>query len=98
MWIAVTIFNPLLALLALFVIPVQEVNNFQATLLSELGYRTAGIWLRFWVSLDAAIVLSGAVLTAYVGVGGLLSRMTLDRVLPEFLTQKKTHVEKLTIG
>jgi len=44
--------------------------------------------LRFWVSLDAAIVLSGAVLTAYVGVGGLLSRMTLDRVLPEFLTQK----------
>jgi hypothetical protein len=30
-------------------------------------------------------VLSGAVLTSYVGVGGLVHRMTLDRCLPQFL-------------
>jgi hypothetical protein len=34
---------------------------------------------------DAALVLSGAVLTSYVGVTGLVKRMTLDRCLPQVL-------------
>jgi len=38
-----------------------------------------------WVGIDAVIVLSGAVLTAYVGVIGLVRRMSLDRCLPQFL-------------
>jgi len=37
------------------------------------------------VGIDAVIVLSGAVLTAYVGVIGLVRRMSLDRCLPQFL-------------
>jgi hypothetical protein len=37
------------------------------------------------ISIDAALVLSGAVLTSFVGVTGLVRRMTLDRVLPQFL-------------
>lgn len=37
------------------------------------------------VSIDAFIVLSGAVLTAYVGITGLIRRMALDRCLPQFL-------------
>jgi hypothetical protein len=36
-----------------------------------------------WLSLDAFVVLSGAVLTAYVGVNGLMKRLALDRVLPQ---------------
>ncbi|MCB1153358.1 APC family permease, partial [bacterium] len=44
-----------------------------------------GPWLKILVSVDAAIVLSGAVLTSFVGVTGLIRRMTLDRCLPQFL-------------
>jgi hypothetical protein len=36
------------------------------------------------VSVDAVLVLSGAVLTSYVGVTGLVRRMSLDRCLPQF--------------
>ncbi|CAN0447976.1 unnamed protein product, partial [Ectocarpus sp. 12 AP-2014] len=42
----------------------------------------------FWVSLDAFVVLSGAVLTAYVGISGLLARMAKDRCLPQFMLRK----------
>jgi hypothetical protein len=38
-----------------------------------------------WVSIDAVLVLSGAVLTSFVGVTGLMRRMALDRCLPQFL-------------
>jgi amino acid transporter len=40
------------------------------------------------VSVDAVLVLSGAVLTAYVGVTGLIRRMALDRCLPQFLLKE----------
>ena len=42
----------------------------------------------FLIGIDAALVLSGAVLTSYVGVGGLMERMALDRVLPSFLLKR----------
>ena len=42
----------------------------------------------FWVSLDAFVVLAGAVLTAYVGITGLLSRMAKDLVLPQIMLKK----------
>jgi hypothetical protein len=53
--------------------------QYNATLLSEMGRRASGRWLEILVSVDAALVLSGAVLTGYVGVGGLMRRMALDR-------------------
>jgi len=34
------------------------------------------------------LVLSGAVLTSYVGVTGLIERMTLDRIMPQYLLKK----------
>ena len=40
--------------------------------LSFMGNKTGGHWLAIIVSLDAALVLSGAVLTAFVGVSGLI--------------------------
>ena len=88
MWIVVSIFNPLMAFLALSIIPIAEVNANQEALLSFMGSKIAGNWLSTLVSVDAALVLSGAVLTAYVGVSGLLERMTLDRILPNFLLHK----------
>ncbi len=88
MWIIVSIFNPLIAFLALAIIPIETVNANQDALLSFLGNASGGHWLSFLVGLDAALVLSGAVLTSFVGVGGLMERMALDRILPNVLLKK----------
>ena len=88
MWIVVSIFNPLIAFLALALIPMEVVNNNQEALLSFLGKISGGNWLSLLVGIDAALVLSGAVLTSFVGVGGLMERMALDRILPSVLLKK----------
>ncbi|MCR8667671.1 APC family permease [Aestuariibaculum sp. M13] len=88
MWIIVTVFNPLLAFLALSTIPLPTITTHEDTLLSFMGHLTGGNWLLYLISIDAALVLSGAVLTSYVGVGGLVERMALDRILPKILLKK----------
>ena len=81
MWIAVSVFNPLMAILALCLIRIEDVS--ETALLADMGALAGGSWLKFLISIDAVLVLSGAVLTSYVGVTGLVRRMTLDRVLPQ---------------
>ena len=88
MWIIVTVFNPLIALLALSIMPIGEVNNHEASLLAFMGERSGGQWLSWLVSFDAILVLSGAVLTSFVGVSGLMKRMTLDRIFPQFFLKE----------
>lgn len=88
MWVIVTVFNPLLAFLALAIIPLTTINANEETLLSFMGNMTGGNVLLLLVSVDAALVLSGAVLTSFVGVGGLVERMALDRILPHVLLKK----------
>lgn len=85
MWIIVSVFNPLTAFLAISIIPIPEITGHQEALLADLGGIAGGNWLGWIISTDAALVLSGAVLTSFVGVGGLVQRMALDRVLPQFL-------------
>jgi amino acid transporter len=85
MWIAVAVFNPLISLLAMGVLPLTEITSHKEDLLAQLGMVASGHALADWVSLDATLVLSGAVLTSYVGVTGLVRRMSLDRCLPQFL-------------
>jgi len=85
MWAAVSFFNPSMALLALALVPIAAVPQNQEALLSYMGLVAGGKWLSVVVSIDAALVLSGAVLTSYVGVTGLVKRMTLDRCLPQVL-------------
>ena len=85
MWLAVTVFNPGIALLALALVPIGHVDTNQEALLAHLGNLSGGIWLANLISVDAALVLSGAVLTGFVGVNGLIRRMTLDRCLPQSL-------------
>lgn len=90
MWRIVSFFNPTLALLLICIIPLAEVGEHKESLLAYLGQTTGGTWLSVLISVDAVLVLSGAVLTSFVGVSGLLNRMTLDRVLPNyFLKQNK---------
>lgn len=88
MWVVVSVFNPLMAFLALAVVPIPEVSLHETSLLSHMGRITGGNRLALLISIDAVIVLSGAVLTSYVGVTGLLERMTLDRILPGYLLKK----------
>lgn len=85
MWLAVSVINPLIALTAIMVLPLAEAVEFKEAMLSHLGFSTGGSWLSKLIAIDATLVLSGAVLTSYVGVGGLIKRMTLDRILPQFL-------------
>jgi len=88
---AVCVFNPLLSLLSITVLPVPVVVAFSETVLEHVAH-VMGDWLqaalglgplsgaestvnigrflRIWVSMDAFVVLSGAVLTAYVGIDG----------------------------
>jgi len=90
MWSVVSVINPLMALfaLALFALPVLQSNAYQNTLLIEMGEHVGGNWLGVLIAIDAVLVLSGAVLTSYVGVSGLLERMTLDRILPQYFLKK----------
>lgn len=90
MWIVVSIINPLMAVfaLALFTMPLLQSDNYQNTLLVEIASHVGGQWVAIVVSIDAFLVLSGAVLTSFVGVSGLLERMTLDRILPNFFLKK----------
>ncbi|MCE2540591.1 MAG: APC family permease [Acidobacteria bacterium] len=85
MWVAVSVLNPTLALLALALVPIPDVATHEEALLAHMGGIAAGEWLAWLISIDAILVLSGAVLTSYVGVTGLVRRMTLDRCLPQFL-------------
>ena len=90
MWVIVSVINPLMAIfaLALFTIPVLQSDGFQNTLLIEMGNYVGGKWIAILIAVDAFLVLSGAVLTSFVGVSGLLERMTLDRIMPQFFLKK----------
>ncbi|MEZ4699315.1 MAG: APC family permease [Rhodothermales bacterium] len=90
MWLVVAIFNPLISLLSLGLLPLATIREVPPDLLADMGARSAGDWLRLGVSMDAVLVLSGAVLTSYVGVTGLVRRMSLDRCLPQFLLRENT--------
>ncbi len=124
MWIAVSVFNPLICLLVLgFLKPwdieilgwdfkegsEEQIEAFRKIaetagmtlaeakdhagqlkhgFLAVMGERAGGGWLGTWITVDAVLVLSGAVLTSYVGVIGLVRRMALDRCLPQLLLRQ----------
>ncbi|MGY0426052.1 MAG: APC family permease [Polaribacter sp.] len=90
MWSIVSIINPLMAIfaLALFTVPVLQSSEYQNTLLIEMGEHVGGSAITYLIAIDAFLVLSGAVLTSFVGVTGLLERMALDRIIPPFFLKK----------
>ena len=88
MWIAVAIFSPVISLLSLGLLPLAEIEKVPPDLLAQMGEIAAGRPLAVLVSADAVLVLSGAVLTSFVGVTGLVRRMALDRCLPQFLLRE----------
>ncbi len=85
MLVAVIIFNPLTSLISLNLLPLEEIIANKDHLLSHIAYQTGGGFFKDVVVADAVLVLSGAVLTSFVGVTGLVHRMALDQCFPRFL-------------
>ena len=99
MWAGVMFFNPLLSLISFSCMPVREIMNHHDTVLARTAF-VVGHWVQrslnlpeFFafgpilstiVSLDAFVVLAAALLTGYVGINGLIRRMSMDRCLPQF--------------
>merc|ERR1712137_924184 len=71
-------------------VPYQNYAAQETFILATMGGTASGDWLNIWVSIDAFLVLSVAVLTSYVGVTGLIRRMALDRCLPQFFLQENS--------
>ena len=90
MWIIVSVINPLMAVFALsmFSIPELQSDQYQNTLILQMGQQVGGLNISALIAIDAFLVLSGAVLTSYIGVVGLLERLTLDRIMPPFFFRK----------
>jgi len=89
MWWAAAIFNPIISLGAMAVLDMQtELLQHPSDLLSAMAAKMGGYPLQLFVAIDATLVLAGSVLTAYVGVTGLVKRMAMDRCLPDFLKAK----------
>ena len=85
MWAAVAFFNPVIATLSVSVFSIDVLARNPNTVLALLGQQCGGNALRYWVCIDAFLVLAGSVLTAFVGVNGLCRRLALDRCLPQLL-------------
>ncbi|WP_431111706.1 amino acid permease, partial [Winogradskyella poriferorum] len=79
-----------IAFLALSLIPSTVIVENQDSLLSLMGRKASGPWLCVLIGIDASLVLGGAALTSFVGVGGLMRRMALDRILPKPLLTRNS--------
>ncbi len=100
MWAGVMLFNPLLSLISFSTIPVNEIMKSKDTVLAQTAFvvgnwiqdkleisdkYTLGWYFSKMVSIDAFIVLAAALLTSFVGINGLIRRMSMDRCLPQVL-------------
>lgn len=78
--------NPLLSLVAMMVMPLDEIYDHQSDLLAHMGDIVGGKVFKLVIVIDAVVVLMGGVLTAYVGVSSLLKTLAVDSILPSFLS------------
>lgn len=103
MWAGVMFFNPVLSLISFAALDVEDMMEHKDTVLARTAH-VVGHWIQTQlsfpdyfivgpilstiVSLDAFIVLAAALLTGYVGINGLIRRMSMDRCLPQFFLIK----------
>ena len=88
MLIGVSFFNPLIAFLALNINKLDEIQANKDFLLSDEALTIGGQVFKYIMVINAFLVLCGAVLTAFVGITGLVKRMSLDECLPQFLNKE----------
>lgn len=99
MWVVITCINPALAILAMGVVPIEELVVNGNYSLAFVANKAAGSWFRTIIVLDSFLVLSGAVLTAYVGITGMHRRLALDRIMPNIFlwTNRFRHTNHVII-
>lgn len=88
MLIGVAIFNPLIALISLNTLPFDAILRDKDFLLANVATIIGSPIFKYIVVVDAVLVLAGAVLTAFVGVSGLIYRMTTDGCFPEVIAKQ----------
>ncbi len=80
--LGVLIFNPLIAVVVLHSMPMSAIVAAKDFILSDVANVLGGSAFQYMIVLDAFLVLSGAVLTSFIGASGLIYRMALDHCLP----------------
>ncbi len=74
----------------MMVLSMDEIYAHSSDMLAQMAGKAGGPGFRTFVCLDAIIILCGGVMTAIVGVSGLLTRLAKDKVLPEALATKNS--------
>ncbi len=87
MLLGVVIFNPLVALLSLGISGIPDIKASADFLLADEARIVGGSLFQIIVVIDAFLVLCGAVLTGFIGVSGLMNRMSLDEALPMWFSK-----------
>ncbi|MBP7898783.1 APC family permease [Candidatus Gracilibacteria bacterium] len=82
MLLGVVIFNPLVAFLCLGISSMPEIGQLSSFLLAGEAKAVGGSIFQYIVVIDAFLVLCGGVLTGFIGVSGLVNRMSVDESLP----------------
>jgi amino acid transporter len=89
MLLGVVIFNPLIALVVLHNLSLTEIGAAKDFILSDVAFHLGGHAFQYMMVINAFLVLSGAVLTSFIGASGLMYRMTLDHCLPSSILLPK---------
>ena len=84
-WLIIAVLHPLLSVACMGVLDLDTMQAHHRDVLAKVAYDAGGKYFGLWISADAALVLAGSVLTAFVGISGLARRLALDRCLPQFL-------------
>ena len=82
----VGVYNPLLSLVSMMVLPMDVILQHPSDMLAQMAKALGGDMFYFILNVNAVIILCGGVITAIVGVSGLLKRCAADKVLPHFLS------------
>ena len=90
MLIGVAVFNPLIAFMVLNSLPFDTIVAAKDFLLASAAQTIGGTVFLYIVVVDAFLVLSGAVLTSFIGISGLVSRMANDNCVPVFLKKQNS--------
>jgi len=103
MLIGVIVLNPLIALVVLHTMGLSDIAAAKDFILADVAQNLGGNAFKYIMVIDAFLVLSGAVLTSFVGVSGLMYRMTLDHCLPSSILlprmkNRNTHISRIVVA
>ena len=88
MLLVVIFFNPMISIVSLSIVPIESIVHFKKQLLIYCTSIVGGEFFSFLMIINSISVLSGAVLTAFIGVSGLVQRMSVDEVFPVFFANR----------